>query len=44
MHADYFDTFEQVQEALSTTDEKTIVIVFTAGDLDYQLRKWLKLC
>jgi hypothetical protein len=37
--AEYLDTFQQVQELLATPDEKTIVVVFTAGDLDYQLRK-----
>ena len=39
MKADYLDTFQAVQELLSTIDERTVVIVFTAGDLDYQLRK-----
>lgn len=39
MKAHYLDTFQAVQELLSTTDERTVVIVFTAGDLDYQLRK-----
>ena len=37
--AEYLDTFQQVQGLLATPDEKTIVVVFTAGDLDYQLRK-----
>lgn len=44
MTADYLDSFQTVQELLSTTDEQTIVVVFTAGDLDYQLRTWLQLC
>ncbi len=44
MKADYLDSFQAVQELLSTTDEETIVVVFTAGDLDYQLRTWLQLC
>jgi len=41
MKADYLDTFQEVQELLSSTDKETIVIVFTAWDLDYQLRTWL---
>ena len=40
MKADYLDTFQEVQELLSSTDKETIVIVFTAWDLDYQLRTW----
>lgn len=44
MKADYLDDFAQLQDFLSKTDAQTIAVVFTAGDLDYQLRKWLQLC
>lgn len=44
MKADYLDDFAQLQDFLSKTDAQTIAVIFTAGDLDYQLRKWLQLC
>ncbi|MDR2415189.1 MAG: hypothetical protein LBD75_00825 [Candidatus Peribacteria bacterium] len=39
----YLKTFEEVENIIEQADEKSIIIVYSAGDIDYQLRKYLKL-
>ncbi len=40
----YLDKFDDLSSKLVQYTQDTIVVVYTAGDLDYDLRKWLKMC
>lgn len=42
-HAEYLADFEELKSKLESVWEDAVVVVFTAGDLDFQLRKMLKL-
>jgi UDP-N-acetylmuramate--alanine ligase len=43
--AEYYEDFNELSKRiLELTDKDSIVAVFTAWDLDYQIRKLLKLC
>lgn len=37
----YTDTFEHIIKAINSTKKDTIIVVYSAGDIDYQLRKFL---
>ncbi|MDR2541563.1 MAG: hypothetical protein LBD11_07600 [Candidatus Peribacteria bacterium] len=39
--ASYVESFEGVKKVIKNADENSIVIVYSAGDIDYDLRKWL---
>ncbi|GHV21545.1 hypothetical protein FACS1894176_06470 [Bacteroidia bacterium] len=39
--ASYLKTFEEVGNVIKEADENSIIIVYSAGDIDYDLRKWL---
>ena len=38
----YTDQFEQVTKAIEKTGKDTVIVVYSAGDVDYQLRKFLR--
>jgi UDP-N-acetylmuramate-alanine ligase len=43
--AEYYEDFNDLsRRVLDLSDNNTIVAVFTAGDLDYNIRKLLNLC
>ena len=43
--AEYYEDFNELSKRiLELTDKDSIIAVFTAWDLDYQIRKLLKLC
>jgi UDP-N-acetylmuramate--alanine ligase len=43
--AEYYENFDELSKrVLELSDKDTIIAVFTAGDLDYHIRKLLKLC
>lgn len=37
----YTDKFEHITKAINSTKKDTIIVVYSAGDIDYQLRKFL---
>ncbi len=37
----YTDKFEQATKVINSTKKDTIIVVYSAGDIDYQLRKFL---
>jgi UDP-N-acetylmuramate-alanine ligase len=39
----YLKTFDEVAEVIEKANEKTIIVVYSAGDIDYQLRQYLKI-
>ena len=38
----YTDNFENIQTILQETNKDTIIIIYSAGDIDYKLRTFLK--
>jgi UDP-N-acetylmuramate-alanine ligase len=39
----YLKKFSEVEEIIQQADEESVVVVYSAGDIDYALRKYLKL-
>jgi UDP-N-acetylmuramate-alanine ligase len=39
----YLKSFDEVEKIIEKADEKTIIVIYSAGDIDYQLRKYLKI-
>jgi UDP-N-acetylmuramate-alanine ligase len=37
----YLKTFEEVENIIKKAEDNEIIIVYSAGDIDYDLRKWL---
>ena len=42
-NAQYLTSFPAVEDIIKKADEKSIIVVYSAGDIDYSLRKHLKL-
>ncbi|MDR0651423.1 MAG: hypothetical protein LBG59_08790 [Candidatus Peribacteria bacterium] len=40
--SNYLKTFDEVENIIEKADEKSIIVVYSAGDIDYQLRKYIK--
>ncbi|MDR3169647.1 MAG: hypothetical protein LBU27_08140, partial [Candidatus Peribacteria bacterium] len=41
--AQYLNTFSEVAEIIQKADENEVIVVYSAGDIDYELRKFLLL-
>ena len=41
--AEYCSDFGAVEKIIENADEKCVIVVYSAGDIDYQLRKYLGL-
>lgn len=39
----YVKDFDEVEKIIEIADENDVIVVYSAGDIDYKLRKYLKL-